>query len=93
MLRHGEPAGLTYSLAAATTLSGAAAGNAVAVTPGPLTGWLNGVWTGAVSVNDYASTAVLTVALGAPLEHEVLEVGERLALGHHAPVLPREQLV
>ena len=37
--------------------------------------------------------AVLTVALGAPLEHEVLEVGERLALGHHTPVLPREQLV
>src|SRR5207249_10306118 len=33
--------------------------------------------------------AVLTVALGASLEHEVLEVGKRLALCHHAPVLPR----
>src|SRR5215207_875996 len=34
--------------------------------------------------------AVLAVAFRASLEHEVLEVGERLALGHHAPVLLRE---
>src|SRR5215211_5439042 len=37
--------------------------------------------------------AVLAVAFRASLEHEVLEVGERLALGHDAPVLLREQLV
>src|SRR5436309_2322952 len=37
--------------------------------------------------------AVFTMALGASLEDEVLEVGECLALGHHAPVLPWKQLV
>src|SRR5437660_11286333 len=37
--------------------------------------------------------AGLTVAHRASLEDEVLEVGERLALGHHAPVLTWKPLV
>ena len=52
------------SYAAATPLAAAGANGAVAATPTSLTGWVNGVWSGPVVVNDFATGVVLTVAPG-----------------------------
>jgi hypothetical protein len=41
-------------------LTGAAGWSTIAVTPASLSGWVNGVWSGAVTVNDFATGVVLT---------------------------------
>jgi len=49
---------------APTNLLAAAGATALSVTPATLTGFVNGVWTGQVKVNDYATGVVLTVDSG-----------------------------
>ncbi len=48
----------------ATPLAAANVSGAVAVTPASLTGWTNGVWSGLVTVNEFAAGVTLTVARG-----------------------------